>query len=360
MLLLLDRRPRSDRLRAAVVRAVEAVPRLRQRVVDAPLDIARPRWEDDPTFDLDYHVRRYALSHEDGAPQARDARRPVPHHRADLRASVRSHASAVGADRARRAGEGCRDLLPPAPRRRRRGGRQRDPGGAHRRLARRGTAAACSRGAARRMAGAELRHAAGRGGRSSLRGGRRARPRAAAPRLDRADRALLVAACGARRARRGVRLPLAGGVAARAVRTRPPPVRLRSAVRAAAPHQAGARRADDRRHADRGRRRDGRLAAGARRRRCERRPDAGADQPAPLGRAGDRGRHRQPRDRRHGRAAAGHPRSAGAPARDPRPHDRAQGEPRARSAAELRRGPRRCCRVRWCARCPWSPARRCT
>jgi WS/DGAT/MGAT family acyltransferase len=52
-----------------VARAVEAVPRLRQRVVDAPLDLARPRWEDDPTFDLDFHLRRYAVSHDDGAPQ---------------------------------------------------------------------------------------------------------------------------------------------------------------------------------------------------------------------------------------------------------------------------------------------------
>ena len=69
MLLLLDRRPHSDRLRAAVWRAVEAVPRLRQRVVEAPLDLARPRWEDDPTFDLDFHVRRYAVSHDDGSPQ---------------------------------------------------------------------------------------------------------------------------------------------------------------------------------------------------------------------------------------------------------------------------------------------------
>jgi WS/DGAT/MGAT family acyltransferase len=69
MLLLLERRPHSDRLRAAVWRAVEAVPRLRQRVVDAPLDLARPRWEDDPSFDLDFHVRRYAVSHADGAPE---------------------------------------------------------------------------------------------------------------------------------------------------------------------------------------------------------------------------------------------------------------------------------------------------
>lgn len=69
MLLLLDRRPHSDRLRAGVARAVAAVPRLRQRVVEPPLGLARPRWEDDPTFDIDFHVRRYALSHDDGAPE---------------------------------------------------------------------------------------------------------------------------------------------------------------------------------------------------------------------------------------------------------------------------------------------------
>jgi diacylglycerol O-acyltransferase len=69
MLLLLERRPHSQKLRSAVQRAIEAVPRLRQRVVDAPFDLARPRWEEDPTFDLDFHIRRYAVSHEDGAPE---------------------------------------------------------------------------------------------------------------------------------------------------------------------------------------------------------------------------------------------------------------------------------------------------
>lgn len=64
MLMVLDRRPDGERLRAAAARAVEAVPRLRQRVVDAPLDLAMPRWEDDPTFDLDFHVRRYRLAKE--------------------------------------------------------------------------------------------------------------------------------------------------------------------------------------------------------------------------------------------------------------------------------------------------------
>jgi diacylglycerol O-acyltransferase / wax synthase len=31
-------------------------------VVDAPLDVTLPHWEFDPTFDLDYHLRRHTLS----------------------------------------------------------------------------------------------------------------------------------------------------------------------------------------------------------------------------------------------------------------------------------------------------------
>ena len=60
MLMLLDQRPEPDRLRAAVARAIEVVPRMRECVVEAPFDLALPRWEEDPTFDLDYHLRRYA------------------------------------------------------------------------------------------------------------------------------------------------------------------------------------------------------------------------------------------------------------------------------------------------------------
>jgi diacylglycerol O-acyltransferase len=60
MLMLLDRTPDPRRLRGAVWRAVEAMPRMRQCVVPSPMDLALPRWEDDVTFDLDFHVRRYA------------------------------------------------------------------------------------------------------------------------------------------------------------------------------------------------------------------------------------------------------------------------------------------------------------
>ena len=62
MLLVLDRMPEWSGLRHAVERAIAAVPRLQQRVVEAPLDVTLPHWETDPTFDLDYHLRRHALS----------------------------------------------------------------------------------------------------------------------------------------------------------------------------------------------------------------------------------------------------------------------------------------------------------
>jgi hypothetical protein len=62
MLMVLDRAADASRLRSAFERAVTAVPRLAQRVADAPLDLTLPHWEFDPTFDLDYHVRRHLLS----------------------------------------------------------------------------------------------------------------------------------------------------------------------------------------------------------------------------------------------------------------------------------------------------------
>ena len=55
---LLDRAPDLDRARAKLEETAQVVPRLRQRVTEDPLGVAPPRWEDDPYFDLSYHLRR--------------------------------------------------------------------------------------------------------------------------------------------------------------------------------------------------------------------------------------------------------------------------------------------------------------
>jgi WS/DGAT/MGAT family acyltransferase len=60
-LLMLDRRPDRERMRASVERWVARMPRLRQRVVEAPLHLGLPEWEDDPAFELDYHAREVVL-----------------------------------------------------------------------------------------------------------------------------------------------------------------------------------------------------------------------------------------------------------------------------------------------------------
>jgi diacylglycerol O-acyltransferase / wax synthase len=61
MLMLLDRAPAPDLLRSAFERAIDAVPRLAERVAEAPFALTLPHWERDPTFDLDYHLRHHAL-----------------------------------------------------------------------------------------------------------------------------------------------------------------------------------------------------------------------------------------------------------------------------------------------------------
>jgi len=55
---LFDRAPDWDRFVARMERAAVEVPRLRQRVVRAPLGLGPPRWVTDPDFDLGYHLRR--------------------------------------------------------------------------------------------------------------------------------------------------------------------------------------------------------------------------------------------------------------------------------------------------------------
>src|SRR3954454_7594902 len=48
------------RLRDRMAATVRRIPRLRQRVLEPPGFVA-PRWEDDPAFDLDFHVRHVSL-----------------------------------------------------------------------------------------------------------------------------------------------------------------------------------------------------------------------------------------------------------------------------------------------------------
>jgi diacylglycerol O-acyltransferase len=62
MLMLLDCAPEPRALRRAFSRTLAAVPKLRERVADAPLGLTLPHWEADPTFDLDFHLRRRTLS----------------------------------------------------------------------------------------------------------------------------------------------------------------------------------------------------------------------------------------------------------------------------------------------------------
>lgn len=59
-LTILDGPPDPERLRARIVKALEVIPRLRQRVVTPPLRLAPPEWVDDLDLDLDYHLRHVA------------------------------------------------------------------------------------------------------------------------------------------------------------------------------------------------------------------------------------------------------------------------------------------------------------
>ena len=56
-----DGRIRFEELRDHVDRRLQAVPRLRQRVMEVPYGQGRPVWVDDDHFDIGYHVRLTAL-----------------------------------------------------------------------------------------------------------------------------------------------------------------------------------------------------------------------------------------------------------------------------------------------------------
>ncbi len=61
MVMILERAPEPGRLRAEFQRVMDMFPRMRQRVVEVPLNLAPPEWIDDPQFDLDYHLRSIAV-----------------------------------------------------------------------------------------------------------------------------------------------------------------------------------------------------------------------------------------------------------------------------------------------------------
>ncbi|MFN2375331.1 MAG: wax ester/triacylglycerol synthase domain-containing protein [Candidatus Binatia bacterium] len=55
---ILDREPDPARLAATIEATERHVPRLRQHVVEDPLGVSPPRWENDPLYERSYHVRR--------------------------------------------------------------------------------------------------------------------------------------------------------------------------------------------------------------------------------------------------------------------------------------------------------------
>jgi WS/DGAT/MGAT family acyltransferase len=60
-LYLLDRTPDPRGIEAATDAALALVPRLRQRVVEAPFELALPEWVEDEHFDRAYHLRHLSL-----------------------------------------------------------------------------------------------------------------------------------------------------------------------------------------------------------------------------------------------------------------------------------------------------------
>ncbi len=60
-LYVLDHEPDAGVLRARLDAALARVPRLRQRVLEAPLHLGLPEWVDDPHFDPRYHLRHFEL-----------------------------------------------------------------------------------------------------------------------------------------------------------------------------------------------------------------------------------------------------------------------------------------------------------
>jgi diacylglycerol O-acyltransferase / wax synthase len=64
--------PPFDELLAHVDARLNLVPRFRQRVTETPMKLSNPSWQDDPRFDLRWHVRRAALPFPGGLAELRE------------------------------------------------------------------------------------------------------------------------------------------------------------------------------------------------------------------------------------------------------------------------------------------------
>jgi len=83
---MLDQAPDWDRLVAAHERLTQAIPRMRERIVEPLVPIVPPTWSPDPHFDLAYHLQRVRLPEEGSATElysfiAQFASRPLDPHR---------------------------------------------------------------------------------------------------------------------------------------------------------------------------------------------------------------------------------------------------------------------------------------
>src|SRR3954454_25202812 len=63
--------PDYDQLVATIESRLHLVPRYRQKLAFVPFGQGRPRWVDDPTFNISYHVRATALPPPGGEEQLR-------------------------------------------------------------------------------------------------------------------------------------------------------------------------------------------------------------------------------------------------------------------------------------------------
>ncbi len=74
---ILDRMPDEKRFEEVIREVVREVPRFGQRVVQDALGLGPPRWEDDPAFDLDFHMRRVDVGDDGSLRALLDLAQPV-------------------------------------------------------------------------------------------------------------------------------------------------------------------------------------------------------------------------------------------------------------------------------------------